>query len=154
MDKPSVPIINILLVEDDPDDIGFFTEAMQESSIRVKITIAKSSGQMFSHLDNDEKFDLIFLDINLPIINGIECLKLLKESIKYKLIPVIMLSGSHAETDINETYKQGAHHYMAKPYSLPDYEFCLKEILELNWKENHPQPAPDKYQIKPIDKPE
>lgn len=152
MDIPPDSLINILLVEDDNDDVEFFTEAMQSISVPVKISVAGNTVQLFNHLDNDEKFDIIFLDINLPIMNGIECLKLLKEKIQYKHIPIIMLTGSPAEHDIDETYQKGAHHYIPKPYTPLDYEFCLKAIMELNWKKSHPQPPRDKYLIKPIDK--
>jgi CheY-like chemotaxis protein len=149
MDSPADSLINILLVEDDNDDIDFFTDAFKGISANVKITVAGNSAQMFSHLDNDEKFDIIFLDINLPIMNGIECLKLLKEKTKYRHIPIIMLTGSQSENDINETYQKGAHHYIPKPYKPLDYEFCLKAVMELKWQKNLPQPPPDKYLIKP-----
>jgi len=143
-----MPLINILLVDDDPDDIGFFKDALEDMACDVNISVALNSVQMFDQLNSGQNFDLIFLDINLPLVDGMECLKKLKENSLYRHIPVIMLTGSQSEFDIQTSFEIGAHNYIAKPNTLNDYENCLKACIESFRKKNYVQPARDKFQIK------
>ncbi|MGZ3820948.1 MAG: response regulator, partial [Mucilaginibacter sp.] len=96
--------IDVLLVEDNPGDILLTTETFEESEIVNRVTIIKDGEEainFFETLDNKTGTpQLIFLDINLPKMNGHEVLTYIKKHEKYKNIPVIMLSTSSAERDV------------------------------------------------------
>ena len=70
--------LRILLVEDDSDDIQSFTEAIQKLELQGDVTVVRSCDQLFSQLANDNNFDVIFLDINIPLLDGHQCLKKIK----------------------------------------------------------------------------
>src|SRR5689334_5214682 len=109
--------LKILLVEDDIDDIQFFTEAIQKLEIKSDVTVARSCDQLFSHLTKENNFDMIFLDINIPLLDGHQCLKKIKSSDQFKDLPIIMFTGSSTESDIQNAYENGAHYHVVKPYA-------------------------------------
>jgi CheY-like chemotaxis protein len=140
--------LNILLVEDDKDDILFFKEAVEKLEIVNELVIAYNGEEVFSLLCDEKKiFDLIFLDINIPLKDGKQCLKEIKAHEKYKEIPVIMFSGSQAQSDVDEVYELGAHYHVVKPYAHSNYVASLKIVFEKNWKEKQPRPPKEKFVV-------
>ena len=143
----SQPTLKILLVEDDDDDRLFFTEAVREISTSHELFFAKDCLELFSMLDEADTFDLIFLDINLPVMNGRECLQQIKSSDKYKNVPVIIFTGSHAQSDVDFVYEHGAHYHVVKPYAHINYLASLKMVLEVNWKEKQAIPSREDFVV-------
>jgi CheY-like chemotaxis protein len=139
--------LNILLVEDDEDDISFFKEAVQKLEFKNEVAVARNCQQLFSYIELNKSFDIIFLDINLPMVDGKQCLKNIKVSELYKDVPIIMFTGSSAQADIDEVYENGAHYHVVKPYAHINYVASLKMILELNWKEKPPRPAKENFVV-------
>ncbi|MGZ3753558.1 MAG: response regulator [Mucilaginibacter sp.] len=127
--------IDVLLVEDNPGDILLTTETFEESEIVNRVTIIKDGEEainFFETLDNKTGTpQLIFLDINLPKMNGHEVLTYIKKHEKYKNIPVIMLSTSSAERDVLRAYKNSANGYMTKPISVSEFTRAITEIEDL-----------------------
>jgi len=74
------PVLRILLLEDDQDDKKFFKEALTELNIHHEITFASDCFNLINLLFEKIDFDIIFLDLNIPEINGIECLKRIKSN--------------------------------------------------------------------------
>jgi len=117
-----------VLVDDDIDDAKLFCEAIEQ--VRSVECITTENGlKLFDLLSkhNINNSDVIFLDINMPMINGWECLKKLKNSANYNSIPVIMYSTSTSRKDIETAYKLGAQLYLTKPIDFRE----LFEILEI-----------------------
>lgn len=124
--------LNILLIEDNEGDILLTTEAFEESkivnSIRV-ITDGKQAVDFFETLDNKhETPDLVLLDINLPKMSGHEVLMYIKNSDRYKQIPVIMLTTSSAEKDIIQSYKSHVNCYITKPIDVDEFMNAITKI--------------------------
>ncbi|OQP44217.1 hypothetical protein A4D02_35665 [Niastella koreensis] len=117
-----------LLVDDDLDDAKLFCEAIDQISSVECITI-ENGLKLFDLLSkhNINSSDVIFLDINMPVISGWECLKKLKSSAEYYRIPVIMYSTSSARNDIERAYNLGAQLFLTKPISFGE----LSNILEI-----------------------
>lgn len=116
--------ITILLVEDNEGDIFLTTEALEEGKIFNKIEVARDGKEAIDYLlskDQNLLPDLILLDINLPRRNGLEVLKFVKGSTGLKHIPVIMLTTSSSEIDINEAYKNYANCYITKPVAVDNF---------------------------------
>ena len=125
-------MINILLVEDNEGDILLTTEAFQESRIINKITAirdGKAAVNFFEALgDRDEVPHLVLLDVNLPKMSGHEVLAYIKNSERFKSVPVIMLTTSSSEKDILQSYKNHANCYITKPIDVTDF---MKAILKI-----------------------
>lgn len=117
-----------LLVDDDNDDAFLFCEAISRFE-GVECITAESGLQLFDLLSNHNlnTSDVIFLDINMPMIDGWECLKQLKSNLAYNSIPVIMYSTSAASQDIDMAYNLGAQLFLTKPEDFRE----LSEILEI-----------------------
>lgn len=115
----------ILLVEDNEGDIVLTSEAFEESSCKVNIQVARNGKEainiLFDQNENTQLPDLILLDINLPLLNGHEVLKKIKENEKTKHIPVIILTTSSAISDINLTYENYANCFITKPADINDF---------------------------------
>lgn len=124
--------IHILLVEDNEGDILLTTEALQESRIINKITVLKDGKKAIDFFEGithkEDCPDMVLLDINLPKKNGIEVLHYIKNSLKYKQIPVIMLTTSSSESDILNSYKNYVNCYITKPIEAHDFINAVAKI--------------------------
>lgn len=128
--------ISILMAEDDEDDRLFFTEALREICSQTKLAIA-NDGNEFIRLFNQHRLisiDLIILDINMPGINGLECLELIRKDETMKEVPVIIMSTASEQAIIDLAYRKGATRYFVKPDSLEGLKRAVKQILTTDWK--------------------
>lgn len=123
----------IILVDDDADDIMLFCEALATISQEIVCRTAGNGKDFFEALEANipELPDVIFLDINMPIMNGWECLKTLKESPYYKDIPTIMYSTSGARNDVELAYSLGASMFITKPDDFKDLCHILALVTSL-----------------------
>lgn len=124
----------ILLVEDNEGDVFLTLDAFEECKIRTNISVVRNGEEALNFLfrragfENVERPDLIILDINIPVYNGHEVLKAIKVDFSLKKIPVIMLTTSSNQRDINLAYEHHANSYIIKPIELEDF---LKAILQI-----------------------
>jgi CheY-like chemotaxis protein len=124
----------ILLVEDNEGDIILTTEALEESELVKKINVVKNGKDAIDYVFNKGNFkeasrpDLILLDVNLPLKSGYEVLKAIKSDDEKKQIPVIMLTTSSSENDINISYLNHANCYITKPVDLKDFYVAMGKI--------------------------
>lgn len=114
----------ILLVEDNPGDVRLTVEALKEGRILNRLSVVEDGSQALSFLLSEGEFagapcpDLILLDLNLPRMDGREFLAIIKEYPQLKRIPIVVLTTSNSERDIEETYDLHANCYIAKPVDL------------------------------------
>ena len=126
--------IHILLVEDNEGDILLTTEALQEGKIFNKISVVRNGEQAMDFLKKRNEYadaelpNLILLDINMPRQNGHEILKLIKADSNIKHIPIIMLTTSSSEKDIQTAYKNYANCYIIKPVDVNDFINAITKI--------------------------
>jgi chemotaxis family two-component system response regulator Rcp1 len=118
---PATPPIQILLVEDDPDDALLITEALREMKIPSDLHLAMDGEEAMSFFHREERHadapvpDLVLLDLNLPKKDGRQVLVEIKADPELRRIPVIVLTTSAAERDILEAYDQHVNAYVRKP---------------------------------------
>ena len=126
--------VHILLVEDNEGDIVLTLDAFEESKIITDISVVKNGQDALDFLFKRGKFkdekkpDLILLDINLPIFNGHDVLKVIKESDELKKTPVIILTTSSNQKDINQAYENHSNSFVTKPIDMDDF---LKAIVKI-----------------------
>lgn len=129
--------IKVLLVEDDEDDQFLFSDALAELPFPTELTIVNNGKDAVEKLARtDSKPDIIFLDLNMPKMNGKDCLKLIRMDETFCSIPCIILSTSSAHAEIEETYSAGANLYLLKPNENDNLRKMVNKVLKLNWKEN------------------
>jgi CheY-like chemotaxis protein len=125
-------IKKVLMIDDDEDDCMVFKMALAETDKDVKFIFLNSCDGMVATIQETSP-DLIFLDINLPRVNGLECLDLIKQSPNNKKIPVVMYSSSELPKDLAAAYEKGASLYFRKPNNIADLIEALTDILQMSW---------------------
>lgn len=127
-------LINILLVEDNEGDIMLTKEALEESKIPIQLSVVKDGKEAIDFLNKQGKYpdadspDLLLLDVNLPKKNGHEVLQYIKGNENLKQIPVIMLTTSSSEKDINLSYNNHANCYITKPADVNEFLTAVAAI--------------------------
>jgi CheY-like chemotaxis protein len=120
--------MKLLLGDDDMDDIELFHEAVREIKPDAELIISHNGRQLLSKLQTEIPA-VIFLDINMPEMNGWECLKYLKHDAVLKHIPVVMYTTSSAKRDIEIARDMGAYMLVTKPDRFQDLLSILSGIL-------------------------
>jgi CheY-like chemotaxis protein len=126
--------IHILLVEDNEGDILLTREALEYARLIIRLSVVKDGKEAIDFLLKSgrhltaEQPDLLLLDINLPKKNGHEVLQFVKGNEHLKQIPVVMLTTSSSESDINWAYKNYANCYIAKPGDADTFSNVISKI--------------------------
>ena len=129
----------ILIVDDSPKDIELVIAALAEKNLANEVAIAEDGEEALDYLYKRGKFAnenstpaVILLDIKMPKMDGIEVLQHIRSEPKFKLIPVIMVTSSHEEKDLVESYKLGANSYVVKPVDIIQFIDAIK-VLGQYW---------------------
>jgi DNA-binding response OmpR family regulator len=138
--------LNILLVDHDLDECLLFDDAIRKISSNITLSWCNELHLAYAHMDKISPH-LIFLDINMPVKNGIIWLGELKANEKYRHIPVIMYSVSILDKDKEDSRLAGAHHYMVKPYVEWNLISCLKKVFDTDWRVAPALPPKERFLI-------
>ncbi|TDE17368.1 response regulator [Dyadobacter psychrotolerans] len=125
--------ICILLAEDDEDDVFLFDHALRDSGLTYMLTVVTDGSEVISELSSDIPPDLLFLDINMPRLNGIECFTLVKSTSGLPKIPVIFLSTNTSLKVVKQVEDLGAQGFIMKPNSIDALNHILASVLEIDW---------------------
>lgn len=126
----------IFLADDDQDDRAIFAEALLDIDSSVLLTQAEDGKQLMDilHTPPDPLPDVIFLDINMPKLNGFECLEEIRsQEGDLKKINVIVFSTCNSLTSIEKAYELGATFYAVKPNTYDDLKSFIKKVLCIDW---------------------
>ncbi len=121
----------ILLADDDLDDCFMFEKALNELPIKANLQIVYDGDELLRDLSlkNNGLPNLIFLDLNMPRISGMDCLKVIKSSEELKRIPVVIFSTSMHDTLERKLIDVGARECIRKPSSFQDLKNVILKIL-------------------------
>lgn len=128
----AVALQKILLADDDADDRSLFTEALARVSPDSKLTVARDGQELLDVLSK-EKPDMLFLDINMPLKNGIDCVKWIKDLKQFRHLIVIAYSSAIDNAEINKAYAYGMDLYFIKPTKIGFLIEDLDALFHLNW---------------------
>jgi CheY-like chemotaxis protein len=131
------PVKHILLADDDEDDRALFTDALHEIHSHVKLTTAKNGVDLMRLLNTWRGAlpDVIFLDLNMPLKNGFECLEEIKAEDRLQELPVVILSTSSQKETMDMLFRKKASMYIKKPGSYPELRTVIEHALNVHWKD-------------------
>jgi CheY-like chemotaxis protein len=130
--------VEILLVEDSEADIEMMLRSLSEYKVANAIQVARDGREaldmLFTGRDGAEGIRprVVFLDLKLPKVSGHEVLRRMKSDEKTREIPVVVMTSSGEQADIDRCYELGANSYVIKPIAFEDFSRVVKE-LKLYW---------------------
>ena len=132
-------VITIHMCDDDPDDQLLVSDALHEARLGNPIDFSSNGRELLQYLNREGEYEklkdkplpgLILLDLNMPIMDGREVLKILKEDDQFKSIPIIILTTSKAEEDVARSYDMGVNSFVIKPVSFENLVEMIQSITE------------------------
>ncbi|MCJ7468303.1 MAG: response regulator [Maribacter sp.] len=127
--------LNIVLADDDEDDRLLFKEAIEDLKIKTKLSLFTDGKELmdFLVLPNIVLPHIVFLDLNMPKKNGMQCLKEIRKNKAFDQVSVAIYSTSSSESDIEQTFVNGANIYLNKPNNFRKLQQAVEKILQINW---------------------
>jgi CheY-like chemotaxis protein len=131
-----IDLKRLLLVEDDPKDVELTLEALSEYNLANEVVVARDGEEALDYLYRRGKFQTvpngnpaaILLDLKLPKVNGLEVLGRIRTDEKLKMIPIIVLTSSRQEQDLEKCYQLGVNGYVVKPVDFHEFINAVKEL--------------------------
>jgi len=133
--------VEILLVEDDPDDVELTLRALKTHQLANKVRVIRDGAEALDYLfatgayadrQPDTSPKVILLDLKLPKVNGLEVLQRLKSDLRTRTIPVVILTSSREDRDIAAGYQLGVNSYIVKPVDFDQFTQAVQS-LGLYW---------------------
>lgn len=124
----AVTEVEILLVEDNPHDVELTLRALKRNNLANRVHVARDGAEALEFLrDRVPMPKVVLLDLKLPKVSGLEVLRALKSDERTRTIPVVMLTSSREEPDIQESYRLGVNSYIVKPV---DFEAFMRAVTD------------------------
>ena len=141
--------IHILLADDDKDDCLFFREALEELPIKADLSIVHDGEELLKLLKTDNKQlpSVIFLDLNMPRINGFECLTEINKDQKLRQLPTVIISTSFKEEKVEWLNKNGPVYYIRKPSDFSKLKSAILKVITLLIENNFTRPQSENFVI-------
>lgn len=123
-----------MMADDDGEDVDLFKDVLSDLAMDVHLQVAANGIELMKMLEVTEVFpELIFLDLNMPLKNGMICLQEIKANPLWKNIKVIILSTSSHQDQIKAAYDKGADFFLTKSASYTDFKNTVAACLHKNW---------------------
>ena len=131
----------ILLVEDNPDDVELTLRALRANHIMNEVVVARDGVEALDYLFGEGKYagrdlavmpQVVLLDLKLPKVAGMEVLRRLRENVRTRCLPVVILTSSKEQVDIVKGYSLGANSYVQKPVDFSEFREAVRQ-LGLYW---------------------
>lgn len=125
------------IADDDPDDRELFIEALRTIDPGCECITATDGEEALAKLNDGlpQLPDFIFLDLNMPKVNGRACLAAIKKNTRTNQVPVIIYSTSAEKKDMDETIQSGAAYFLQKPNRFEELSKALDNIISRDWKQ-------------------
>lgn len=138
--------MHILMADDDKEDYFILQEAVAKVNEPLTLSYAANWLELWRATLKAIP-DILFLDLNMPVKNGLECLRLLREESKFDMLPIIIYSTSASSSDIDEAYAGGANYFAVKPYSLDDITTLVIKLIRMGRANLITQPPREEFVI-------
>jgi two-component system response regulator len=120
--------IEILLVDDDPDDVTLAMRALERQHLANRVHVVRDGAEALAYLEDMARPRLMLLDLKLPKVSGLEVLAHVRAQPRLRTLPVVILTSSREEPDVARAYALGANSYIVKPV---DFEQFLRAVSEV-----------------------
>ena len=145
----TVTLRRILLVEDNPNDAELTMEALAEHNLANDVVWVHDGEEALDYLyrrgryaeRGEERLAVVLLDLKLPKVDGLEVLRTIKDDERLRTVPVVVLTSSHEERDMVDSYRLGVNAYVVKPVKFGDFMVAIKELGVFWAIVNEPPPA-------------
>jgi len=118
--------VDILLVEDNPNDAELTERALRKSELGARLALARDGAEALEYLlSGRPRPRVVFLDLKLPKIDGIEVLRRVRADDRTRSIPVVVLTSSQEERDVSECYQLGVNSYVVKPVEFDKFYLAV-----------------------------
>ena len=129
-------LVEILLVEDNPSDVRLTLHALERNNLANQIHVVRDGAEALDFLFSTGPYieriqrnpRVVLLDLKLPLIDGLEVLRRMKEEPRTRTIPVVVLTSSREERDIVETYQLGVNSYIVKPVDFEQFTEAVRQL--------------------------
>ena len=126
---------NIYLADDDRDDVEFFMVALEDICSRCALNVSENGEELIHNLQAaSTPPDIIFIDVNMPKIDGLGALETIRKMPALDAVPVIVYSTSSNRLSISRAYENRANYYFIKPGSFESLKAHIKQLLAMDWK--------------------
>jgi DNA-binding NtrC family response regulator len=144
--------ISIVLADDDDDDCLLFYEALSEISIPTQFSAVHNGEQLLQQLQTNANAlpHILFLDLNMPRMNGLQCLKEINKMSHVKQMRVVIFSTSYHQDIADQLYKNGAMHYIRKPSDFVQLKQLIEQVLILTREDKDVCDRKDSYVLSAI----
>ena len=119
---------HIVIADDDVDDVELFETAVKEFSSDAKVSVAEDGEKLIDLLQKSSMPDVIVLDLNMPRMNGYDCLIEIRKNRKYNAVPIIILSTSASPDDVDFCISHGANAFEVKPQNFQALSKVVKSM--------------------------
>ena len=142
--------VEILLVEDDPNDVELTLRALESHNVSNKIHVVRDGAEALEFIFATERYAsreadpaprVILLDLKLPLVDGLEVLRRIKGREDTRSIPVVVLTSSREERDVIESYELGVNSYIVKPVDFEQFSEAVR-MLGMYWLLLNQAPTP------------
>src|SRR5215831_8408747 len=144
MDNPT----HVLLAEDDDDDYFIFSMAIKELTFKVILSRAEN-GDILLRLLDENRPDVLFLDLLMPCKDGKQCLREIRANKKFDSLPIVVYTSLHDLESIEFTYREGSNLFVIKPSTMTEIKEVLQKVFTIDWKKLLYFPPISKFVINP-----
>ena len=133
----SIHDVEVLLVEDNPDDAGLIIRALKKCNLGNNLIHLSDGAEALDFLFVKGKYSdrkiqdkpkVILLDLKMPKIDGLQVLRAIREDVRTRVIPVVIMTSSREEKDIIESYNLGVNAYVVKPVEFDNFSKAVAEL--------------------------
>jgi CheY-like chemotaxis protein len=143
--------IKILLAEDDEDDQLFFRQALVDSGLGAELTVLSDGEKLIAYMQNLADAtapDVIILDLNMPGTDGKHCLREIRRNEIFSDLPIIILTTSNRQKDIEDAFRDGANRYISKLLFYNSTAKYFKLLFQYDWRNTLINTSPETFHIK------
>ena len=133
MNSPGPVFENIWLADDDPDDRELFEDVLRQLLPLCRLTSFKDGEELMNALSPSNKPEILFLDINMPKKNGLDCLVEIRAQRHFSRLPIVIFSSARETKFMDSSYGYGANLYFSKPTSFNELIAGLSRLLRMDW---------------------
>jgi CheY-like chemotaxis protein len=133
VEKPvNLPVQTVFIADDDADDQLFFRDALSAVYPSIKLEAVQDGTELLALLSHLRP-DLIFLDLDMPGLNGLQTMQQIRNNTLHASLPIVVFSSTSRASNIDTAYEMGADLFFIKPPSFGELKSAIKAMLQLDW---------------------